>query len=113
MLNLRPQDLGLLDCVVEECDLRFTEEQQEQILGIIAGVLGDAESMDVDEAEETNANGNENGNGRGDGAGWIQTVQAKRYSCHDTASPGYALFSKLRPAAVYIYYPLPLFLSST
>lgn len=62
MLNLRPQDLGLLDCVVEECDLRFTEEQQEQILGIIAGVLGGPESMDVDGAGETNANGN----GRGD-----------------------------------------------
>ena len=68
MLNLRPQDLGLLDCVVEECDLRFTEEQQEQILGIIAGVLGDAESMDIDGAGETNADTNANGdeNGRGD-----------------------------------------------
>lgn len=61
ILNLRPQDLGLLDCVVEECDLRFTEEQQEQMLGIIAGVLGDAESMDVDGTGETNANGNGNG----------------------------------------------------
>lgn len=57
ILNLRPQDLGLLDCVVEECDLRFTEDEQEQILGIIGRVLGDAESLDVDEAGETSANG--------------------------------------------------------
>ncbi len=68
MLNLRPQDLGLLDCVVEECDLRFTEEQQEQILAIIAGVLGSTESMKLDEAEDSNAsgNGNENGDETGD-----------------------------------------------
>lgn len=65
-LNLRPQDLGLLDCVVEECDLRFTEEQQEQILGIVAEVLGDAESMEVDRAGETNANGSGSGSGGGD-----------------------------------------------
>ncbi len=66
MLNLRPQDLGLLDCVVEECDLRFTEEQQEQILAIIAGVLGSTESMNLDEAEASNANGNGDGNETGD-----------------------------------------------
>lgn len=59
ILNLRPQDLGLLDCVVEECDLRFTEQQQEQILGIIAGVLGSAESMDIDDTEAMNGNGSE------------------------------------------------------
>ncbi len=63
MLNLRPQDLGLLDCVVEECDLRFSEEQQEQILAIIAGVLGSTDTMNLDEAKDssTNENGNETG----------------------------------------------------
>ena len=59
ILNLRPQDLGLLDCVVEECDLRFTEQQQEQILGIIAGVLGSSENMDIDNAEAMNGSGSE------------------------------------------------------
>jgi len=35
ILNLKPQDLGFLDCVLEECDLRFTQEQQEDMLMII------------------------------------------------------------------------------
>ena len=65
MLNLRPQDLGLLDCVVEECDLRFTEEEQEQILEIIGRVLGDADSMDVDGGGEANANGDGGGDVEG------------------------------------------------
>ena len=40
ILNLRPSDLGLLDCVIEECDLRFTEEQQLEILKVVGNVLG-------------------------------------------------------------------------
>lgn len=40
ILNLRPSDLGLLDCVIEECDLRFTEEQQLEILDIVGDILG-------------------------------------------------------------------------
>ncbi|MCJ1473724.1 hypothetical protein MMC13_002375 [Lambiella insularis] len=43
VLNLRPRDLGLLDCVVEECDERFSEEQQEAILRIVGEVLGGGE----------------------------------------------------------------------
>lgn len=42
IVNLRPGDLGLLDCVVEECDLRFSEEEQEGVLGVVGGVLGEA-----------------------------------------------------------------------
>ena len=38
--NLRPENLGLLDCVVEECDERFTAEQQGEIVRIIGDVLG-------------------------------------------------------------------------
>ena len=40
VLNLRPRDLGFLDCVVEECDERFNAEEQEAILGIVCEVLG-------------------------------------------------------------------------
>lgn len=40
IVNLRPENLGLLDCVVEECDERFTTEQQDEIVGIVGDVLG-------------------------------------------------------------------------
>lgn len=40
ILNLRPEELGLLDCVIEECDERFTAEQQEDILEVIGACLG-------------------------------------------------------------------------
>lgn len=40
ILNLQPRDLGLLDCVVEECDLRFSEEEQERILSVVEEMLG-------------------------------------------------------------------------
>ena len=43
VLNLRPSDLGFLDCVIEECDERFTGEQQVEILAVIAEVLGQPE----------------------------------------------------------------------
>ena len=38
--NLRPEGLGLLDCVVEECDERFTAERQDEIVKIVGDVLG-------------------------------------------------------------------------
>ena len=41
ILNLKPTDLGLLDCIVEECDERFSGEQQEQLLQIIEEVFGE------------------------------------------------------------------------
>lgn len=65
MLNLRPQDLGLLDCVVEECDLRFSEEEQELILGIIGRVLGDGDGDGESVVGAEGANGD--GGGEGDG----------------------------------------------
>lgn len=40
ILNIRPLDLTLLDCVVEECDQRFSPERQEEILRIIRNVHG-------------------------------------------------------------------------
>ncbi len=38
--NLRPGEQTLLDCVVEECDERFSSEQQEEILRIVRDALG-------------------------------------------------------------------------
>jgi len=43
ILNLRPVDLTLLDCVVEECDERFGEGRQEGILRVVGDVLGGGE----------------------------------------------------------------------
>ena len=40
VLNLRPGELTLLDCVVEECDERFSQEKQNEMLNIISDVLG-------------------------------------------------------------------------
>lgn len=39
LINLMPEELGLLDCIIEECDLRFSEEEQVGILGIVRDVL--------------------------------------------------------------------------
>ena len=63
ILNLRPDNLGLFDCVVEECDERFTAEQQDEIVAIIGNILGREER----DADGEGANGvygevaNENG----------------------------------------------------
>jgi RNA polymerase Rpb4 len=48
IFNLHPQNLGLLDCVVEELDGRFPEEQQEEMLAIITEVLGDLNQAATD-----------------------------------------------------------------
>ena len=47
VLNLRPGELTLLDCVVEECDERFSQEKQEELLSIIGNVLGTGEGEAV------------------------------------------------------------------
>ena len=57
VLNLRPGELTLLDCVVEECDERFSQEKQEEILAIIGNVLGTRESEDVGVEGNNGANG--------------------------------------------------------
>lgn len=54
ILNLQPRDLGLLDCVVEECDLRFGEEEQERILAVVEEVLGPGGGFEVGEGNGTN-----------------------------------------------------------
>ena len=57
VLNLRPRELTLLDCVVEECDERFSQEKQEEILSIIGDVLGTGESEVVGGEVSNGANG--------------------------------------------------------
>lgn len=39
IINLAPEELGLLDCLIEECDLRFSEEDQQRILEVVGEVL--------------------------------------------------------------------------
>ena len=53
IFNHRPDTLSLLDCVVEQCDERFTAEQQDEILRIIGNVLG----MKEGDADIEGANG--------------------------------------------------------
>lgn len=78
IVNLRPENLGLLDCVVEECDERFTSEQQDEIVGIVGDVLGregdgGENGGDVGrggvsgENEDGNGDGTDGVNGGGDG----------------------------------------------
>lgn len=67
--NLRPGNLGLLDCVVEECDERFSSEQQDEIVRVVGDVLGREEEDDGGEIggnrEVVNGNGTNGVNGDG------------------------------------------------
>lgn len=65
VLNLRPQELTLLDCVVEECDERFTQERQEEILSIVRDVLGGDEIGAGEEDEMNGVSGGERQEGGG------------------------------------------------
>lgn len=58
--NLRPEGLGLLDCVVEECDERFTAERQDEIVKIVGDVLGregDGDGVDGDGVDGVDGEG--------------------------------------------------------
>lgn len=39
LLNLKPEGPELLDCIIEEADERFSAEEQEGIMGVVADVL--------------------------------------------------------------------------
>lgn len=69
ILNLRPQDLSLLDCVVEEIDLRFGIDEQERILEVVGRVLGreDGGEEEMGEGGDEEGEDEEMGNGDGDG----------------------------------------------
>ena len=40
LLNLKPEGPELLDCIIEEADERFSAEEQEGIMAVVADVLG-------------------------------------------------------------------------
>ena len=67
IVNLKPENLGLLDCVVEECDERFSIEQQDEIVKIIGDVLGreGEDGINGVHGEVMNANGTNGVNGEG------------------------------------------------
>ncbi|KAI9811770.1 MAG: hypothetical protein M1827_005315 [Pycnora praestabilis] len=46
ILNLRPDGVGVLDCVVEEMEIRLDEGKQEEILRIVGDVLGREKVVD-------------------------------------------------------------------
>lgn len=63
ILNLRPGEQTLLDCVIEECDERFSSEQQEKILGVVREALG------IRDEEEGEGEDGVEGDGEGEGDG--------------------------------------------
>lgn len=67
IVNLKPENLGLLDCVVEECDERFSIEQQDEIVKIIGDVLGreGEDGINGVHGEVMNGNGTNGVNGEG------------------------------------------------
>lgn len=40
VINLGVRELGLLDCVVEECDERLGEGEQGDLCAVVEGVVG-------------------------------------------------------------------------
>lgn len=70
IVNLRPGNLGLLDCVVEECDERFSTEQQDEIVRIVGDVLGrEGEGGENGETGEERVNGDGRNGVGGEGGG--------------------------------------------
>ncbi|KAI9874301.1 MAG: hypothetical protein M1830_009902 [Pleopsidium flavum] len=51
IINLRPDNAGVLDCIVEELDQRFSEEVQEEMLRVVVDVLG-AREEDGEDGED-------------------------------------------------------------
>ncbi|EFY90328.1 Calcitonin peptide-receptor component protein [Metarhizium acridum CQMa 102] len=49
ILNLRPASIAALNTIIEDMPERYSDEQQEEIVGIVADVLG---QFEVAEAEE-------------------------------------------------------------
>lgn len=51
LLNHRPQESVNLEPLIEEVDVRFSTEQKDEILQIVAQVLGRAEATDEQQAD--------------------------------------------------------------
>jgi hypothetical protein len=59
ILNLRPATTAALNTVLEDMTDRYTDEQQEEMVAIIAEVLGEfPHENGVEAGDETEANGN-------------------------------------------------------
>ncbi len=52
VVNLAPTELGLLDCVVEELDERLGGEEQEELVGVVGGIVGEARGGETGREEE-------------------------------------------------------------
>lgn len=52
IINLAPEELGLLDCLIEECDLRFSDDEQQGILEVVRDVLLPKKKEGEEEGEE-------------------------------------------------------------
>ena len=57
ILNLRPSSSALLSTAIEDMEERFSEEEQNQIVDIIAEVLGRAETDEAGDGDEMDADG--------------------------------------------------------
>lgn len=57
ILNLRPNNVVLLNAIIEEMSERFTEKQQEELVGIITEVLGDFPPPAEEEANGADGEG--------------------------------------------------------
>ncbi|KAJ6441788.1 RNA polymerase III, subunit C17 [Purpureocillium lavendulum] len=57
ILNLRPSSVIGLNTVVEDMSERFTEDQQQEMVDIIAEVLGQFETAEPDEGQDEAAEG--------------------------------------------------------
>jgi hypothetical protein len=53
MVNLRPSSVAELDCIIEEMDQRFSEEEGLEILAVVKGCLppGPKEGEELDGGE--------------------------------------------------------------
>lgn len=61
ILNIRPDSVAALNTVIEHMADRFSAEQQEDIMAIIAEVLGQFPKPDANADGEEEADGGENG----------------------------------------------------
>jgi hypothetical protein len=55
LINIAPRSLPVLFNTIEECDQRFTDEQMEELLELIAQHVGFEPTPEVEEAEAEEA----------------------------------------------------------
>jgi hypothetical protein len=65
IINLRPTNVINLNTLVEELEVRFSDEQQEEIVAIIVEVLGKSDWQAEKQAMEEQSNAKESQKGEG------------------------------------------------